>query len=674
MLAAVLALALQDLSAEQLTEALRRGIENARTIRVEMDVAIRADRPEACLQGRSTTLIKGADRWSFDFRVTEGGSSTAGVSARFDGRKTRIDASYPLSLEPLKAGEIGPRLREELWTGVAPAALMPRVDGKPAGRTFGKLRDGGVETIDGKRCQGLRYDVQTSWGEMRVPSETVTAYVDPKALRPVLFEGRGPGQSWKATIRVFAIDEPLDDAAFAPQSPRDLDRAFAGQAARAAALFALFCGRLPRSLEELVRRPADLPPDVFYPEGGFVLDGRVPPVTLKDGAVVRGDSAVRLDPASGRAVGAPSERLRLHYAARVRLRLLASAVEAYRDAAGGYPRKAADLWTCEPPWLPGGKLPDDPWGRPFRLITETGRARVQIQDPKERRIPLKELTADERAGLEAAALPRLSEEEKRAIARLLDQAADDDLETRETARNGLKARGAAPLPFLEERLKATRDVDALRWLKEARAALPRGTPAWLTELAALSVMVRRGPVEPAGSPDEGERRASASLKTISSAQADFRANDRDENKINDFWTGDIAGLYAVKTADGEMIKLIEVSVAAADAAPLAVEGPWGKLDPEEAQPDYRFQAMLLDRSTDPPEAYRQDTEGVRKMGIVHHHAKFGACAFPAEYGVSGLRTYIINEGNTVFWRDTGGEAALEWPSDAELARDWKKLE
>src|SRR5689334_9677177 len=33
-----------------------------------------------------------------------------------------------------------------------------------------------------------------------------------------------------------------------------------------------------------------------------------------------------------------------------------------------------------------------------------------------------------------------------------------------------------------------------------------------------------------------ERNASASLKTLASAEADFRANDRDNNKINDFWT------------------------------------------------------------------------------------------------------------------------------------------
>ena len=71
-----------------------------------------------------------------------------------------------------------------------------------------------------------------------------------------------------------------------------------------------------------------------------------------------------------------------------------------------------------------------------------------------------------------------------------------------------------------------------------------------------------------------ERNASTSLKTLSSAEADFRANDRDWNHVNDFWTGDVKGLYtmtssAVRGNGGgttdPAIKLIELSVASADA-------------------------------------------------------------------------------------------------------------
>src|SRR5688500_17803531 len=62
-----------------------------------------------------------------------------------------------------------------------------------------------------------------------------------------------------------------------------------------------------------------------------------------------------------------------------------------------------------------------------------------------------------------------------------------------------------------------------------------------------------------------ERGASAALKTLASAQADFRENDRDGNKVQDFWTRDVAGLYGVVPAgETETIKLIDRSVAGAD--------------------------------------------------------------------------------------------------------------
>ena len=62
---------------------------------------------------------------------------------------------------------------------------------------------------------------------------------------------------------------------------------------------------------------------------------------------------------------------------------------------------------------------------------------------------------------------------------------------------------------------------------------------------------------------------SGGLKTIASAQADFRGNDRDGNGRQDFWRDDIAGLYTiVPVGSQEAIKLIELSVAGADEAPI----------------------------------------------------------------------------------------------------------
>lgn len=43
--------------------------------------------------------------------------------------------------------------------------------------------------------------------------------------------------------------------------------------------------------------------------------------------------------------------------------------------------------------------------------------------------------------------------------------------------------------------------------------------------------------------------ASASLRTISEAEADFISDGREANRVDDFWTADIAGLYTTAGPD-----------------------------------------------------------------------------------------------------------------------------
>src|SRR6185436_18802250 len=64
-----------------------------------------------------------------------------------------------------------------------------------------------------------------------------------------------------------------------------------------------------------------------------------------------------------------------------------------------------------------------------------------------------------------------------------------------------------------------------------------------------------------------EREASSTLKILGSAEADFRANDRDDNGVNDFWTGDVAGLCSLK-ASGRELRLIGREIAEADSGPI----------------------------------------------------------------------------------------------------------
>jgi len=162
-----------------------------------------------------------------------------------------------------------------------------------------------------------------------------------------------------------------------------------------------------------------------------------------------------------------------------------------------------------------------------------------------------------------------------------------------------------------------------------------------------------------------ERHAATILKTLTSAEADFRANDRDGNGVNDFWTADVAGLHYLKFR-GAPIALIPKEVADADASPLRATD----FEPIPYH-GYYFAALVTDESTTPRGVYRQETDG--KGGKVHNLTQFGFCAFPAEPGVSGRYVIIINENNSLFYyHDWTGPPPTAWPDDNERkARLWR---
>src|SRR5262249_53857667 len=171
--------------------------------------------------------------------------------------------------------------------------------------------------------------------------------------------------------------------------------------------------------------------------------------------------------------------------------------------------------------------------------------------------------------------------------------------------------------------------------------LPRPVPPWKAELAVLSAGVYGD--GQSGNLAANERNGSTSLKTICTAEADFRANDRDWNHVNDFWTADVAGLYTCKDSAGQSIKLIELSVALADAAPIEAGSAGGKIPAlsgfgaSQPKAGYWFRAMEKDNSSPAPEdILRTDTGGQPQMGKVHNTSRFGFCAYPAEYGASGV--------------------------------------
>ncbi len=191
-----------------------------------------------------------------------------------------------------------------------------------------------------------------------------------------------------------------------------------------------------------------------------------------------------------------------------------------------------------------------------------------------------------------------------------------------------------------------------------------------------------------------ERAAAASMKSVATAQADFRANDRDGNKVQDFWTGDVAGLFCIKTVDstGSANKLIELSLAAADSDPLAAVNQYNPAISSYAnqgpKSGYWFWALASDLSI--PEVYRGSTGGNPAIGVAHYHnSKFGVITYPDSYPSSGKAAFILNEGNSMYRRSlttpvkpasttppgpVTAAGYADWPSDQQLKTYWAKSE
>lgn len=146
----------------------------------------------------------------------------------------------------------------------------------------------------------------------------------------------------------------------------------------------------------------------------------------------------------------------------------------------------------------------------------------------------------------------------------------------------------------------------------------------------------------------------ASLKTICTAQYDFRSNDRDRDGEQNFWTGDIAGLYALSPGNdpqGYPLRLIELSIATADADPVTDLSHVGNPAPSSG-----FWYRAFDR-----------------RGGTNPYSQFAACAFPARYGDPWRDTFIISEDTVIYRKDLGhADGVFGYPDDPE-AEGWSKL-
>jgi prepilin-type N-terminal cleavage/methylation domain-containing protein len=163
-----------------------------------------------------------------------------------------------------------------------------------------------------------------------------------------------------------------------------------------------------------------------------------------------------------------------------------------------------------------------------------------------------------------------------------------------------------------------------------------------------------------------ERNASTSLKTITTAEADFRSNDRDGNRATDFWTADVYALFGMIGVTGSNtafpadsatasnhIKLLEPSLAGADGA--TQQALYGNVEFGPAivngspKAGYGFRALGSEVTGGTATTLLNDTDGASQFyGNCHDVDRFAFIAFPISLN-SGKLAFVVNEDNTI-WR------------------------
>lgn len=157
-----------------------------------------------------------------------------------------------------------------------------------------------------------------------------------------------------------------------------------------------------------------------------------------------------------------------------------------------------------------------------------------------------------------------------------------------------------------------------------------------------------------------ESSAAIQLKVLRDALVEFRHNDRDGNKIADYWVGDIAGLCFMKGPDGKPLHLIDEALAGADAAPL---------DPRTPASKFRYLFAVI--------PHRADGSPFDRGG--HRNPdEFALCAYPdKETNQSSKFIFIVDQHGRVLRTPIKvgeGRRILRWPSDREIRENWQKVD
>lgn len=244
----------------------------------------------------------------------------------------------------------------------------------------------------------------------------------------------------------------------------------------------------------------------------------------------------------------------------------------------------------------------------------------------------------------------------------------------------------APPPAREEPARPPSEEDFRRWVRDL------GTDRFETREAAMDKLVAAGegalPYLQAANMDdpevstrvaqlfEGRRREIVGcLERLVILEASWRAGDLDRNGAHDYWTRDLAAFHAVHDASGAPVSYLPLAWARADAAPArAYPELAGRTAPYKG---YLFKALRTDPDGRP---YVQPgapgpAAGNAPRGPCTHPAGFAFCAWPARYGVDGVRTYLVSETAVVFETDLGPDAkgVETWPHPEDPKNGWKRI-
>ncbi len=172
-----------------------------------------------------------------------------------------------------------------------------------------------------------------------------------------------------------------------------------------------------------------------------------------------------------------------------------------------------------------------------------------------------------------------------------------------------------------------------------------------------------------------ERNASASLKTLATAEADFRSNDRDNDRAQNFWTGNVYGMFALcpstngsaipsgtNVAPELMIKLVEPSLASADGnvtntitGQVPVTASVGSLSPKASYVYRAFAQYAVGTGN----ANYAVTGGITLWLQNFNFGKYAFMAFPTSYG-AGRQIFIMDETITIFRGDPGSAYTMDY--------------